>query len=207
MAFSAIESAIEDIRQGKIVIVVDDEDRENEGDFIVAAEKCTPDAMNFIIKYGRGIPCVSTTAERLAELQIPMMVKNNTARLGTAMGEMVDALHGTTTGISALRPRFDRDRFLLTPNAKPDDLARPGHLIPLRAEEGGVLRRAGHTEASGRPGAVGGAVSAAGVLCEIVGEDGTMARIPELEAIAARFDLKMITVADPIKPTGGARSG
>ena len=196
MAFSAIGAAIEDIRQGKIVIVVDDEDRENEGDFIVAAEKCTPEAMNFIIKYGRGIPCVSTTAERLAELQIPMMVKNNTARHGTAMGEMVDALHGATTGISA----FDRAltvKVFVDTAAKPADLARPGHVIPLRAEEGGVLRRAGHTEATVDLARLAG-LYPAGVLCEIVGEDGTMARIPELEAIAARFDLKIITVADLI---------
>ena len=147
MSFSAIEAAVEDIRQGKIVIVTDDADRENEGDFIFAAEKCAPESMNFIIKYGRGIPCVATTAARLQELQIPMMVKNNTARHGTAMGEMVDALRGATTGISA----FDRAltvRVFVDPDAKPDDLARPGHVIPLRAEEGGVLRRAGHTEAT-----------------------------------------------------------
>ena len=135
MGFSAIEAAIEDIRQGRIVIVCDDADRENEGDFVLAAEKCGAEAMNFIIKHGRGIPCVATTAARLRELQIPMMVKNNTARHGTAMGEMVDALRGATTGISA----YDRAltaRVFVDPNAVPDDLARPGHVIPLRAEEG-----------------------------------------------------------------------
>ena len=197
MGFSAIEAAIEDIRRGKIIIVTDDEDRENEGDFIFAAEKCSPESMNFIIKYGRGIPCVATTAARLRELQIPLMVKNNTARHGTAMGEMVDALHGATTGISA----YDRSltaRVFVDPDAKPDDLARPGHVIPLRAEEGGVLRRAGHTEATVDLARLAG-LYPAGVLCEIVGEDGTMARLPELEALAARFDLKMITVADLIK--------
>ena len=197
MGFSTIEAAIEDIRQGKIVIVCDDADRENEGDFVLAAEKCAPEAMNFIIKYGRGIPCVATTAARLRELQIPMMVKNNTARHGTAMGEMVDALRGATTGISA----YDRAltaRVFVDPNAVPDDLARPGHVIPLRAEEGGVLRRAGHTEATVDLARLAG-LYPAGVLCEIVGEDGTMARVPELEALAARFDLKMITVADLIK--------
>ena len=197
MGFSSIEAAIEDIRQGKIVIVCDDADRENEGDFVFAAEKCAPDAMNFIIKYGRGIPCVATTAARLRELQIPMMVKNNTARHGTAMGEMVDALRGATTGISA----YDRALtacIFVDPNAVPDDLARPGHVIPLRAEEGGVLRRAGHTEATVDLARLAG-LYPAGVLCEIVGEDGTMARVPELEALAARFDLKMITVADLIK--------
>ena len=197
MSFSSIEAAIEEIAQGKIVIVVDDEDRENEGDFIMAAEKCTPEAMNFIIKYGRGIPCVPATGKRLDELQIPMMVKNNTARLGTAMGETVDALHGTTTGISA----FDRAltvQVFINPNAQPSDLARPGHIIPLRAVEGGVLRRAGHTEATVDLAMLAG-LQPCGVLCEIVGEDGSMARIPELEALATRFDLKIITVADLIK--------
>lgn len=197
MGFSTIETAIEEIRQGKIIIVVDDEDRENEGDFIVAAEKCTPEVMNFIIKYGRGIPCVSTTAERLKELQIPMMVKNNTARLGTAMGEMVDALKGTTTGISA----YDRAitvQVFTDPEATPEDLARPGHVIPLRAVEGGVLRRAGHTEATVDLVRLAG-FQPVGVLCEIVADDGRMARGAELEAIAERFDLKMITVADLIK--------
>lgn len=197
MGFSAIEAAIEDIGQGKVVIVVDDEDRENEGDFIMAAEKCTPEAMNFIITYGRGIPCVPATAKRLDALQIPMMVKNNTARLGTAMGETVDALRGTTTGISA----YDRAKTVqvfVDPKAKPEDLARPGHIIPLRAVEGGVLRRAGHTEATVDLARLAG-LEPCGVLCEIVGEDGTMARMPELEQIAARFDLKIITVADLIK--------
>ncbi len=197
MSFSTIESAIEDLRQGKVVIVVDDEDRENEGDFIVAAEKCTPEAMNFIIRYGRGIPCVATTAERLRELQISMMVKNNTARLGTAMGEMVDALKGTTTGISA----YDRSitvQVFTDPNATPEDLARPGHVIPLRAVEGGVLRRAGHTEATVDLMRLAG-FQPAGVLCEIVADDGRMARIPDLEALAQQFDLKLITVADLIK--------
>jgi len=196
MGFSSIEAAIEDIRQGKIIIVADDEDRENEGDFIMAAEACTPEAMNFIIKYGRGIPCVPTTAERLDELQIPMMVKNNTARHGTAMGEMVDALHGATTGISA----YDRAltvKVFVDPAAKPDDLARPGHVIPLRAVEGGVLRRAGHTEAAVDLARLAG-MQPAGVLCEIISDDGTMARMAELEEIAEKFDLKLITVADLI---------
>jgi len=197
MGFSTIESAIEEIRRGKMVIVVDDEDRENEGDFIMAAEKCTPEAMNFIITHGRGIPCVPATAKRLDELQIPMMVKNNTARLGTAMGETVDALHGTTTGISA----YDRAltvQVFIDPSARPEDLARPGHIIPLRAVDGGVLKRAGHTEATIDLARLAG-LKPCGVLCEIVGEDGTMARMPELEALAARFDLKIITVADLIK--------
>ena len=196
MSVSGIEAAIEDIRRGKIIIVVDDEDRENEGDFIMAAEPCTPEAMNFMIKYGRGVPCVPTTPERLDALQIPMMVKNNTARLGTAMGETVDALHGTTTGISA----YDRAKTVqvfVDPNATPSDLARPGHVIPLRAVEGGVLVRAGHTETTVDLARLAG-FQPAGVLCEIVGEDGSMARMPELEALARRFDLKIITVADLI---------
>src|SRR2546423_1410400 len=161
MSFSTIEQAIEAIKAGRIIIVVDDEDRENEGDFIMAAEKCTPEAMNFIIKHGRGIPCVPTTAKRLAELELPMMVGMNTARLGTAMTVTVDAVHGTTTGISA----YDRAKTVqvfVDPTARPADLMRPGHIIPLRAEEGGVLKRAGHTEATvdlcrlARPHAAGG---------------------------------------------------
>lgn len=197
MAFSKIEAAIEDIRQGRMVIVVDDEDRENEGDFIMAAEACTPEAMNFIIKYGRGIPCVPTTAARLDELNLPVMVADNTARLGTAMMVTVDALHGATTGISA----YDRAltvKVFVDPDAKPSDLARPGHIIPLKASDGGVLRRAGHTEATVDLARLAG-FKPCGVLCEIVGDDGTMARLPELEFVAERFDLKIITIADLIK--------
>lgn len=196
MSFSSIEAAIEDVRQGKVVIVVDDEDRENEGDFVVAAETCTPEVMNFIIREGRGIPCVSTTTERLEQLRLPMMVGTNTSRHGTAMTVTVDAIHDTTTGISA----YDRAKTVAVftdPLAKPDDLARPGHIIPLRSAEGGVLRRAGHTEATVDLARLAG-FQPTGVLCEIVGEDGTMARLPELEQIAHRFDLKIITVADLI---------
>ena len=197
MSFSSIEEAIEDIRQGKIVIVADDEDRENEGDFIMAAEKCTPEAMNFIVKYGRGIPCVPATAERLEELQIHEMVPNNTARLGTAMMVTVDALHGATTGISA----YDRAltvQVFVDPNAKPNDLARPGHIIPLRAAEGGVLHRTGHTEAAVDLARLAG-LKPVGVLCEIMSEDGTMARLPELIELSKKYDLKLITVAELIK--------
>ncbi|MCW3100987.1 MAG: cyclohydrolase II/3,4-dihydroxy-2-butanone 4-phosphate synthase [Chthonomonadaceae bacterium] len=197
MEFSRIETAIEAICDGKIVIVVDDEDRENEGDFIMAAEKCTPEAMNFLIKHGRGIPCVPTTARRLQELELPMMVGMNTARLGTAMMVTVDALHGTTTGISA----YDRARTVqvfVDPNAEPTALARPGHVIPLRAEEGGVLKRAGHTEATVDLCRLAG-LYPAGVLCEIISEDGTMARRPQLEQIAQQFDLPLITIADLIR--------
>src|SRR5437764_1517023 len=191
MPFSTIESAIEAIKSGRIVIVVDDEDRENEGDFIMAAEQCTPEAMNFMIKYGRGIPCVPTTAKRLEELHLPVMVATNTARLGTAMMVTVDALRGTTTGSSA----YDRAltvKVFVDPNAKPNDLARPGHIIPLRAAEGGVLRRAGHTEATVDLAVLAG-FQPCGVLCEIVGEDGSMARLPELERVAEQFGLCIIT--------------
>ncbi|HLH79807.1 MAG TPA: bifunctional 3,4-dihydroxy-2-butanone-4-phosphate synthase/GTP cyclohydrolase II [Chthonomonas sp.] len=196
MAFNTIEEAIEDLKRGKVIIVVDDEDRENEGDFVVAAEKCTPEVMNFLITYGKGIPCVATTRKRLEELQLPPMVSENTARLGTAMSVTVDARHGTTTGISA----YDRARTVavfVDPNAKPSDLMRPGHIIPLQAVEGGVLRRAGHTEATVDLCKLAG-FQPVGVLCEIVGEDGSMARLPELQRLAQRFDLKIITVADLI---------
>jgi 3,4-dihydroxy 2-butanone 4-phosphate synthase/GTP cyclohydrolase II len=196
LAFSRIEEAIEAVREGKIVIVADDEDRENEGDFIMAAEKCTPEAMNFMIRYGRGVPCVPTTSQRLAELDLPMMVGRNTARLGTAMTVTVDATNGTTTGISA----YDRAKTVqvfVDPNAHPTDLARPGHIIPLRAEDGGVLKRAGHTEATVDLCRLAG-LYPAGVLCEIVADDGTMARVPQLMEIAKEFDLKFITIADLI---------
>ena len=196
MPFSKIGEAIEAIHDGKIVIVIDDEDRENEGDFIMAAEKCTPEAMNFMIRYGRGVPCVPTTVQRLGELDLPMMVGQNTARLGTAMTVTVDAANGTTTGISA----FDRAKTVqvfVDPHAVPSDLMRPGHVIPLRAEEGGVLKRAGHTEATVDLCRLAG-LYPAGVLCEIVSDDGTMARVPELMDIAEKFDLKFITIADLI---------
>ena len=194
--FATIEKAIEDIREGRMVIVVDDPDRENEGDFVMAAERVTPDAMNFMIRYGRGIPCVPTTSERLEELGIPMMTKANTSRLGTAMGETVDATHGTTTGVSA----FDRARTVTVfcdPNAVPNDLARPGHLIPLRAEKGGVLKRAGHTEATVDLCVLAG-LKPVGVLCEIVDEDGSMARLPRLQQIAEEHGLSLITISDLI---------
>ena len=197
MSFSRIEEAIEDIRLGKIVIVADDEDRENEGDFIMAAEKCTPEAMNFIVKYGRGIPCVPATAERLEELQVHAMVPNNTARLGTAMMVTVDALHGATTGISA-HDRALTVQVFVDPNAKPNDLARPGHIIPLKAAEGGVLHRAGHTEAAVDLARMAG-LQPVGVLCEIMSEDGSMARLPELIELSKKYDLKLITVAELIK--------
>ncbi len=197
MSFSTIEEAIEEIRQGRMIIVVDDEDRENEGDLIMAAEKCTTEAMNFMVTHGRGIPCIPTTARRLAELDLPMMVGHNTSRLGTAMAVTVDAKHGTTTGVSAA-DRAVTARLFADMNARPQDLTRPGHVIPLRAEEGGVLRRAGHTEATVDLCRLAG-LYPAGVLCEIMSSDGTMARVPELLELAKRFDLKIITIADLIE--------
>jgi 3,4-dihydroxy 2-butanone 4-phosphate synthase/GTP cyclohydrolase II len=197
MPFSRIEEALDDIREGKMVIVVDDEDRENEGDFVMAAQKATPEAVNFMVTHGRGQLCVPLTAQRLEKLDLPMMVERNTARLGTAFTVSVDALKGTTTGISA-HDRARTIRTLVDPKAKPADLGRPGHVHPLRAAEGGVLRRAGHTEATVDLPRLAG-LEPAGVLCEIMSEDGSMARLPELEKLAARFDLKIITIADLIK--------
>ncbi len=196
MGFGTVEQAVEDLKQGKAVIVVDDEDRENEGDFIVAAECCTPEIMNFLIMHGRGIPCVATTEQRLEKLRLPMMVTQNTARLGTAMTITVDAAHGTSTGISAP----DRARTVAVfadDNAVPEDLMRPGHVIPLRAVEGGVLKRAGHTEATLDLCRLAG-FKEAGVLCEILDDDGNAARLEALLRIADRFQLTLITVADLI---------
>lgn len=196
MSFASIPDALEDLRKGKMVIVVDDPDRENEGDLIMPGETCTPEAMNFMIRFGRGVPCIPTTAERLQELLIPMMTKQNTARLGTAMGETVDAIEGCTTGVSA----YDRAKTVevfCNGNAKASDLARPGHIIPLRAEKGGVLRRAGHTEATVDLCTLAG-FKPVGVLCEIVADDGSMMRLEGLEAFAKEHDLKLITISDLI---------
>ncbi len=195
MPLSTISEAIEEIRQGKFVIVVDDEDRENEGDLVIAAEKVTPQAVNFMIREARGLVCVPLTGKRLDELQLPQMVRENTAPLGTAFTVSVEAKN-VTTGISA----FDRAATILAlvdPKTKPDDLLMPGHTFPLRARDGGVLRRAGQTEASVDLARLAGLQPAA-VICEIVGEDGSMARMPELERFAARFDLHIVSVADLI---------
>ncbi|MEZ0324601.1 MAG: bifunctional 3,4-dihydroxy-2-butanone-4-phosphate synthase/GTP cyclohydrolase II [Fimbriimonas sp.] len=196
MSFATIEDALEDLRRGKMIIVVDDPDRENEGDLVMAGETCTPEAMNFMIRYGRGVPFIPTTAERLQELQIPMMTKSTTARHGTAMAEMVDALHGATTGVSA----FDRARTVqvfVDDNAKPTDLGRPGHIIPLRAEKGGVLKRAGHTEAIVDLCVLAG-FKPVGLGCEILNEDGSMMRMEGLQKFAEEHNLKLITIADLI---------
>ncbi|THU40653.1 bifunctional 3,4-dihydroxy-2-butanone-4-phosphate synthase/GTP cyclohydrolase II [Niastella caeni] len=194
----SIESAIEDIKNGKLVIVVDDEDRENEGDFLTAARNVTPEIVNFMSKYGRGLICAPLEEERCVELQLDLMVNNNTALHETAFTVSVDLLgHGCTSGISA-HDRAKTIQALLDPNTKPEDLGRPGHIFPLRAKKGGVLRRAGHTEAVNDLARLAG-FEPAGVLVEIMNEDGTMARLPELQEIAKRFDLKLISIKDLIE--------
>jgi 3,4-dihydroxy 2-butanone 4-phosphate synthase/GTP cyclohydrolase II len=197
MGISRIEEVIEDFRAGKIVIVVDDEDRENEGDFIMAAEKVTPEAINFMAKHGRGLICLPATAARLQELELPIMVDRITALHGTAFTVTIDAAEGTTTGISAADRARTIKRFT-EPDAKPEDFARPGHVHPIRAVEGGVLRRAGHTEAAVDLAKQAG-LFPAGVLCEIMDEDGTMARVPALLKLAEKHGLKVVTTAHIIE--------
>ncbi|KPK96152.1 3,4-dihydroxy-2-butanone 4-phosphate synthase [bacterium SM23_31] len=196
-SLNSIEETIEDYRKGKIIIVVDDEERENEGDFVCAAEKVTPEIINFMSKYGRGIICLALTNDRADELKLNFMVDHNTALHNTPFTVSIDAKSNTTTGIST----FDRANTILKavePGCKPEDLARPGHIFPLRSRDGGVLRRAGHTEASVDLARLAG-VYTAGVLCEIMDEDGRMARMPKLKAIAKKYDLKIISIADLIK--------
>ena len=196
MALATIEEAIQDFRDGKPVILVDDEDRENEGDLIVAAEMATPESVNFMVTHGRGLVCIPLTEQRLEELGLPMMVRDNTSRFTTAFTVSVDATRGTTTGVSA----FDRAatiRAMLGPATKPEDLARPGHLFPLRYQEGGVLVRAGQTEGSIDLARLAGLYPAA-VLCEILKDDGTMARMPDLEEFAELHGLRIISVAQII---------
>jgi 3,4-dihydroxy 2-butanone 4-phosphate synthase / GTP cyclohydrolase II len=193
LGFNSIEEAIEEIRQGRIVIVVDDEDRENEGDLTIAASKVTPEIINFMAKYGRGLICLALTGERLDALHIPMMVGENTSKFGTGFTVSIEARHGVTTGISAA----DRARTILTaidPKSKSSDLARPGHIFPLRARSGGVLMRAGQTEASVDLARLAG-LDPSGVICEVMNEDGSMARVPELVQFAQRHGLKIVTVA------------
>ncbi len=191
--FNTIPEAVEDLRQGKIIIVVDDEDRENEGDFIMLAEKATPEAVNFMAKHGRGLICVPMTPERLQDLDINFMVRDNTALLGTAFTVSVDYRYGgVSTGISAA-DRAATIQALIDPKVEPGDLARPGHIFPIAAVSGGVLRRAGHTEAVVDLARAAGAYPA-GVLCEIMDEDGTMARLPVLFKLARQFNLRIITV-------------
>jgi 3,4-dihydroxy 2-butanone 4-phosphate synthase / GTP cyclohydrolase II len=199
MPFAEIKDAIEDIRFGRMVVVVDDEDRENEGDLTIAAEKVTPEVINFMARHGRGLICLPMTAERLDELRIPLMVQDqqNSARFGTAFCVPIEAKQGTTTGISAA----DRARTVLAAidsRTLPEDLARPGHMFPLRAMPGGVLQRAGQTEAAVDLARLAG-LYPAGVICEIMNEDGTMARVPQLEAFCREHDFKLITVKDLIR--------
>lgn len=193
-----IESAIEDIRAGKIIIVVDDEDRENEGDFICAAEMTTPEMVNFMVKEGRGLMCAPLTVERCEELGLKMMVGDNTSTHETPFTVSVDLLgHGCTTGISA-SDRSKTIQALVDPNIRPEELGRPGHIFPLRAMPGGVLRRTGHTEAAIDFARLAG-LKPAGVLIEILNEDGTMARLPQLRELADKFDMKLVSIKDLIE--------
>ena len=196
MALALIPEAIEEIKAGKFVIIVDDDDRENEGDLVMAAGKVTPEAINFMAKYARGLICLPITGQRLDELRIPMMVGNNTSKHGTAFTVSIEAKHKVTTGISA----YDRAatiKAVLDHETKPEDIAWPGHTFPLRAREGGVLVRAGHTEAAVDLARLAG-LYPAGVICEIMSEDGTMACLPELEVMAEQHGLKIASVADLI---------
>jgi len=197
MSFCSVEEAIEEIKAGRFIIVLDDENRENEGDLIIAAEKATPEAINFMVRHARGLVCMPMTAERLDELELPLMTLQNTESMQTAFTLSVDARAGTTTGISA----FDRAatvRALIDPRTRKSDLMTPGHLFPLRAKEGGVLRRSGHTEACIDLARLA-RLYPAGVICEIMNEDGSMARLAELEKFAEKHGLKMLTIESLIR--------
>lgn len=193
---NTVEEAIEDIKNGKVIIVVDDEDRENEGDFICAAEKVTPEIVNFMLHEGRGVLCVPITEDRCAELDLKMQVSNNTSFHSTPFTETVDLLEGNSTGVSA-SDRAATIRALADPATKPEDFGRPGHIFPLRAKNKGVLRRAGHTEAAVDLSRMAG-LNPAGVLIEVMNSDGTMARLPQLIETAQKFNLKIISIADLI---------
>ena len=193
----SVDQALENVKAGRLIIIVDDEDRENEGDLMVAAEKATPEIINFMTKHGRGLICLPLTHQRMGELDLPLMVSENTARFQTAFTVSIDAIEGVSTGISA----YDRARTVLTaidPKTKPTGLARPGHIFPLQAREGGVLARAGQTEASVDLARMAG-MTPAGVICEIMNEDGTMSRMPQLEEFGETFDVPILTVADLIR--------
>lgn len=194
--FDSIESALDDIREGKIIIVVDDEDRENEGDFLMAAEKITPEAVNLMATHGRGLVCVPVTRQRAFELKLDRMVLENTESQETAFTVSIDARHGTSTGISA-GDRSVTIKAMLDENSKPNDFRRPGHIFPLIGVEGGVLRRAGHTEAAIDLARLAG-LKPAGVICEIMNDDGTMARLPDLIKVKEKFGMKLITIKDLI---------
>jgi len=195
-SFATIEDAIKTVQAGKLIIIIDDEDRENEGDLMVAAEKITPDIINFMAKHGRGLICLSLTKEKLRQLDLPLMVSDNTAQFQTAFTVSIDVKKGTTTGISA----HDRAKTILAaidPETKPSDLARPGHIFPLEAKEGGVLKRTGQTEGSVDIARLAD-LKPAGVICEIMNEDGTMSRLNELEKFSRTYDIPIITIADII---------
>ncbi len=194
---ASVERAIKTVKEGKLIIIVDDEDRENEGDLMAAAEKVTPDIINFMAKHGRGLICLSLTKDKLKELELPLMVTENTAPFQTAFTVSIDAKEGISTGISA----YDRAKTIQTaidPKTKPSDLARPGHVFPLEAREGGVLKRAGQTEASVDITRLAGFMLA-GVICEIMNEDGSMARMPDLEKFSQTYDIPILTIADLIQ--------
>jgi 3,4-dihydroxy 2-butanone 4-phosphate synthase / GTP cyclohydrolase II len=197
MKFNSIEDAIADIKHGRMVVLVDDEDRENEGDLVMAAEKVAPEAINFMATHGRGLICLALSPERVEELQLPLMVAENTAAFGTAFTVSIDARKGITTGISA-KDRAVTILSAVDPKTRPADLARPGHVFPLRADKGGVLKRAGQTEGSVDLARLAGLVPA-GVICEIMNEDGTMARVPQLQEIAKKHGLKLVTIKDLIE--------
>ncbi|MGZ5495756.1 MAG: bifunctional 3,4-dihydroxy-2-butanone-4-phosphate synthase/GTP cyclohydrolase II [Candidatus Aminicenantales bacterium] len=194
---ASVETALEAVRAGRMIIIIDDEDRENEGDLMVAAEKVTPEIVNFMARHGRGLICLPLTRERLEELQLPLMVNENTARFQTAFTVSIDAKEGVSTGISA-RDRARTVLVAIDPATKPDDLARPGHIFPLQAVEGGVLARAGQTEAAVDLARMAG-LTPAGVICEVMNEDGSMARRPELEEVSRRFGIPILTIADLIR--------
>jgi 3,4-dihydroxy 2-butanone 4-phosphate synthase / GTP cyclohydrolase II len=197
MPFTTIQDAAERYRRGEFIIIVDDEDRENEGDLCIAAERVTAESINFMAKNGRGLICLALTEERCDELELPLMVENNTTNFGTAFTVSIEARGRVTTGISAA-DRAETVRVAIDPRTRPYDLARPGHVFPLRARKGGVLKRAGQTEASVDLAVISGSMPAA-VICEIMNEDGTMARLPDLKEFAVRHGLKIISVADIIK--------
>jgi len=196
MALATVPEAVQDIKAGKFVIVVDDENRENEGDLAIAAEKVTSEAINFMTKYARGLICLPIIGQRLDELQIPPMVQENTSKFSTAFAVSVEAKHKTSSGISA-HDRATTVKTMLDPSTKPEDIARPGHMFPLRAREGGVLVRAGHTEAIMDLARLAG-LYPAGVICEVMNDDGSMARLPQLEDMADKFGIKIVSIADLI---------
>jgi 3,4-dihydroxy 2-butanone 4-phosphate synthase/GTP cyclohydrolase II len=196
MSLSSIPDGIKDIQEGKLLIIVDDESRENEGDLAIAAEKVTPDIINFMARYGRGLVCLPVTGERLDELKIPPMVQDNTSPYSTAFTVSIEAKHKVTTGISA-HDRAATVKAVIDPATKPEDIAMPGHMFPIRAKKGGVLVRAGHTEAIVDLARIAG-LYPAGVICEVMNEDGTMARLPQLEAMAEEYKFKIISIAELI---------